>query len=74
MIPTLLKQKFRQNQDFGKLASMLLDQCKEMLLTGAMPTNSQTQMDQSAPKAVNHLTIRHSQGFPSQFTIILTAY
>ena len=32
MIPTLLKQGLRQNQDFGRLASKSLDQCRENAL------------------------------------------
>ena len=38
-----------------------------MLLTGAMPTNSPTKMDQSLLKAEDHLTLWYSQGFPFQF-------
>ena len=32
MIPSLLKQRLRQNQHFGRLASKLLDLCKENAL------------------------------------------
>ena len=73
MIPILLKQRLRWNQDFGRLASKSLD-AERMLLTGTMPTNPPTKIDQSAPEAGNHLTVWHSQGFVFQFTVILIAY
>ena len=59
---------------FLGLQASLWISAKRMHLTGAMPTNSPTMMDQLVTKAGTHLTIRHSQGFPSQFTVVLIAY
>ena len=73
MIPTCLKQRLRQNKDFERLASKLLDQWRENALDWSN-TNKFTNKDGSVSKTGNHLTIRHSQGFPSQFTVILIAY
>ena len=56
MIPTLLKQRLRQNPTILKVG-----RAERMLLTGAMTTNTPTKMNLLVPKAGNHLTIRHSK-------------
>ena len=66
MISSLFKPGLRQNQHFGRIASMCL--------TGEMPTSSPTMMEPSVPKGGNHLTIRHSQEFLSQVMVTLIEY
>ena len=73
MIPTLLRQDWdRTNTLEGWQASLWII-AEQMLLTGAVPTNSPTKMD----KLVSKTGLSHNQaftGFSFQFTIILIAY
>ena len=57
-----------------KIEKQVLRFAESMLLTGAIPTDSWTKIEQSVWKAGNHLTIRHSQYFFFQFRVILIAY